>query len=194
MHELGTQIDHYMKALHLKGMLPRYQELAGRATDEKLQYEEYLALLLEEEYKRRQEGSIKARIAKAHFPYIKTMEEFMPVFFRELQRDGQIDRATSVARGTVRERADWWMPVLFMRLKSGRIWYTPGFAGDEQGGLKKWPAVLRNIKRKRCTPILGPGLSEFLLGSRREMARRWAEKYHFPMSPYHREDLPQVAQ
>jgi len=76
MHEIGTQIDHYMKALHLKGMLPRYQELAGRATDEKLQYEEYLALLLEEEYKRRQDGSIKARIAKAHFPYIKTIEEF----------------------------------------------------------------------------------------------------------------------
>ena len=30
---------------------------------------------------------------------------FMPVFFRELQRDGQIDRAMAVARGAVREPA-----------------------------------------------------------------------------------------
>ncbi|MCP4285190.1 MAG: CHAT domain-containing protein, partial [Gammaproteobacteria bacterium] len=139
------------------------------------------------------EAGIPAVIAMQGNVTIKTVEEFMPVFFQELQRDGQIDRAMATARGTVRERPDWWMPVLFMRLKSGRIWYAPGFA-EEQRGLEKWPAVLRNIKRKRCTPILGPGLSEFLLGSRREMARRWAETYNFPMAPHHREDLPQVAQ
>jgi hypothetical protein len=139
------------------------------------------------------EAGIPAVIAMQGNITIKTIDEFMPVFFQELQRDGQIDRAMAAARGTVRERPDWWMPVLFMRLKSGRIWYAPGFAEDQRG-LEKWPALLRNIKRKRCTPILGPGLTETLLGSRREMARRWAEKYHFPLAPHNQEDLPQVAQ
>lgn len=124
---------------------------------------------------------------------MKTVEDFMPEFFRELRRDGQIDRAMAAARGAVRERRDWWMPVLFMRLKSGHLWYMPGFAGDKDA-LEKWPALLKNIKRGRVTPILGPDLTESLLGSRQEIARRWAETYHFPMAPHDREDLPQVAQ
>jgi hypothetical protein len=123
----------------------------------------------------------------------RTVERFMPVFFAELQRDGQIDRAVAAARGAVRDANDWWMPVLFMRLKSGRIWYVPGFAGD-QGGFEKWPALVRSIRRQRCTPILGPGLTEGLFGSSREIARRWADTYSFPLAPHDREDLPQVAQ
>ena len=71
---------------------------------------------------------------------MQTAAAFMPVFFAELRRDGQVDRAMAVARGAVRERPDWWMPVLFMRLRSGRIGYNPGF-GDEREGLRKWPAL-----------------------------------------------------
>jgi hypothetical protein len=122
---------------------------------------------------------------------MQTIAQFMPVFFRELQRDGQIDRA--VARGAVRERPDWWMPLLYMRLKSGRIWYAPSF-GEEHWGQEKWRALINNIRRGRCAPIVGPGLTESLLGTRREIAQRWAETYHFPMAPHDREDLPQVAQ
>jgi hypothetical protein len=124
---------------------------------------------------------------------MKTVERFMPAFFTELQRDGQIDRAMTAARGAVRERPDWWMPVLFMRLKSGRIWYMPGFGGDPKG-FQKWPALLNNIRRGVCTPILGPGLTESLLGSWRDIAQSWAERYHFPMAPAECEDLAQVAQ
>ena len=53
-----------------------------------------------------------------------TIATFMPAFFAELDRDGQIDRAVAVARGRVRDNVDWWMPVLFMRLRSGRLWST----------------------------------------------------------------------
>ncbi len=128
------------------------------------------------------EAGVPAVIAMQGNLTMKTAAGFLPVFFQELQRDGQVDQAMAAARGVVREEPDWWMPVLFMRLKSGRIWYAPGFAGDEQG-LQKWPALLRNLQRKRrCTPILGPDLTETLLGSRREIARRWAETYHFPMA------------
>jgi hypothetical protein len=122
-----------------------------------------------------------------------TVAEFMPVFFAELQKDGQIDRALAVARGAVRHRPDFWMPVLFMRLKTGRIWYVPGF-GDEHKGFEKWPALIRSIRRGQATPIIGSGLIEALVGSTREIARRWAETYHYPMEPSERDDLPQVAQ
>ncbi len=139
------------------------------------------------------EAGIPAVIAMQGNMSVETVKEFMPVFFKELQRDGQIDRAIAVARGTVRKQPDWWMPVLFMRLKSGKIWYVPGFA-EEHEKLKKWPAFLKSIRKKYCTPILGPGLSDSLLGSRRELAWRWAENHHFPMASHYREDLPQVAQ
>ncbi|MFX0197653.1 MAG: CHAT domain-containing protein [Candidatus Hodarchaeota archaeon] len=139
------------------------------------------------------EAGIPAVLAMHGNITIQTLEQFMPKFFLELQRDGVVDRAMTAARGEVRDRLDWWMPVLFMRLKSGRIWYAPGFA-EEHRGLEKWPALLNNIQNSRCTPILGPGLMEPLLGRRHEIAQRWAETFHFPMHPHHREDLPQVAQ
>ena len=50
-----------------------------------------------------------------------TVRQFMPLFFAELRRDGQIDRAMAAARGRVRDRPDWWMPVLFMRLRDGQL-------------------------------------------------------------------------
>lgn len=139
------------------------------------------------------EAGIPAVIAMQGNISMDTIAEFMPVFFEELQRDGQIDRALSVARGAVRERPDYWMPALFMRLKSGRIWYVPGF-GESREGFEKWPALMRSIRRGECTPILGPGLFEPMLGSMRDIAQRWAEAYHYPMAPHERESLPQVAQ
>jgi CHAT domain/SIR2-like domain len=138
------------------------------------------------------EAGIPAVLAMQGSVSMQTVAQFMPVFFRELQRDGQIDRAMAAARGAARERPDAWMPVLFMRLKSGRIWYVPGFAGKQE--FEKWPDLLMSIREGRCTPILGPGLIEPLFGSSREIARRWAEQHRFPLAPHAREDLPQVAQ
>ncbi|MDF0495332.1 CHAT domain-containing protein [Bradyrhizobium yuanmingense] len=138
------------------------------------------------------EAGIPAVLAMQGDVAIATMAEFMPVFFRELQRDGQIDRAVAAARGAVRDRVDWYMPVLFMRLRGGSLWYKPGF--EEGAQLANWPAVLRQIQSRHWTPILGPGLTDALLGSRREIAQRWAETFHFPMAPHNREDLPQVAE
>ena len=73
------------------------------------------------------EVGIPAVLAMQGNVTIETMSAFLPTFFQELRRDGQIDRAVAAARGAVRHRPDWWMPVLFMRLRSGRIWYVPGF-------------------------------------------------------------------
>lgn len=147
-------------------------------------------------------AALGPRLAQAGIPAVlamqgsislQTIAEFMPVFFTELQRDGQVDRAMAAARAAIRQRPDYWMPTLFMRLKSGRIWYVPGF-GEERKDFEKWPALIRSIRRGQCTPILGPGLYESLIGSDRDIARRWAETYHYPMAAHERESLPQVSQ
>jgi len=140
------------------------------------------------------EAGIPAVLAMQGKISIQTVSEFMPVFFQELQLDGHIDRAVTVARGVVRQRPDHWMPALFMRLKSGRLWYVPGFGDMEEDEFEKWASLVGFIEEKTCTPIVGPGLIESLLGSRKEMAIRWAEKHGFPLDPHDKEVLPRVTQ
>ena len=123
-----------------------------------------------------------------------TIELFLPTMFKELLDHGIIDLAVARARKVVQAQQDWWAPVLYSRLKSGRLWYAPGFGGVVEGQELKWPAVLAQIKRKKCTPIIGLGLCEQIFGSRHEIARQWAEAYGFPMSPYERDDFPRVSQ
>jgi hypothetical protein len=136
---------------------------------------------------------VPAVLAMQHDFSMETAARFLPVFFRELQRDGQIDRAVSAARGVVSDRPDAWVPVLFTRLKSGRLWYRPGFT-DKNKAAQRMPALVQNIQRQKLTPILGPGLVEPVLGSLREIAYRWATDFNYPMQPHERESLPQVAQ
>jgi len=138
------------------------------------------------------EVGVPAVIAMQGNISMDTVETFMPAFFEELQRDGRVDRAVGVARGLVRERHDWWMPVLFMRLKSGRIWYVPGF-GDDGQDFEKWPALIRNIQQGKCTPIIGQNLAG-IADPTNSIATTWAEQYHFPLPPHQSEDLHLVAQ
>lgn len=147
-------------------------------------------------------SALGPRLAAAGIPAVLAMQDnltmatsakLMPVFFSELQKDGQIDRALSAARGLVRDQTDWWVPALFTRLKSGRLWYTPGFGGP-RGEFEKWPSLLRGIQSGRCTPILGPGLNDALVGPLRDLAQRWADELQYPLAAHERESLPQVAQ
>jgi formylglycine-generating enzyme required for sulfatase activity len=82
--------------------------------------------------------SLGPRLASAGIPAViamhgkvsfQTMDAFLPIFFRELRRDGQIDRALAASRGQVRQRPDWWMPVLFSRLRDNRL-LTPSAAAQ----------------------------------------------------------------
>lgn len=147
-------------------------------------------------------GALGPRLAEAGVPAVIAMQgnismasvaTFTPTFFKELLRDGQVDRALAAARGAIRDNEDSWMPALFMRLRSGRIWYVPGF-GDEKQSFEKWPTLARSLKRGQCTPILGPNLAESVLGTTEEIARSWAERYNFPLGAQAQEELAQVAQ
>ena len=139
------------------------------------------------------QAGVPAVLAMQGNVFMETVAEFMPLFFEELSKDGHLDRAMAAARGAVRERPDWWVPVLFLRLRGGRFWYSPGFSG-KQDDFEKWESLTSFIQEGICTVILGQGIFESLLGTRREMALRWAEKHGFPLSPHDREDLPSVAQ
>lgn len=67
------------------------------------------------------ETGIPAVIAMHGQISFDTMKLFLPVFFRELRRDGQMDRALAVGRAKVLDQPDWWMPVLFSRLRDNRL-------------------------------------------------------------------------
>jgi hypothetical protein len=141
------------------------------------------------------ESGIPAVVAMQGTVSMDTVATFMAGFFKTLQKDGAVDSAMSVARteAFIAKRPDWWMPILFMRLKSGRVWYLPGF-GDDPKAFEKWPRLLSSISDGSATPILGHGLHEALTGSMRDVAHVLADEFHFPLASGDRENLPQVAQ
>lgn len=121
-----------------------------------------------------------------------TAAKLLPVFFAELRRDGQIDRALAVARSSVSNASDHWMPVLFMRLKRGKIWYVPGFSEGRE--FTRWKALIAYVKDRACTPILGPGLLQTIFPGIDAISQRWAEEFRYPLSHADRDSLPRVAQ
>ena len=155
------------------------------------------------------QSALAPRLAAAGVPAViamlgkidmETVSELMPRFFGELVKDGQIDRALSVARGLVRDRADAWMPALFMRLRGGRLWYQPGFGGagaddadSADADERRWEGLINDITKKRFTPIIGWGLAEGIFGSTGDLAQRLARANRFPLAPHQRADLAQVS-
>jgi hypothetical protein len=127
---------------------------------------------------------------------MRTVQQFLSVFYQKLRPDWQVDRAVGLGRRAVSDHHDSWKPVLFMRLKNGCLWRERATPQPTQRwpGFKKWPALLDNIYRDRCTPILGPGLLEALVGPFRQLARDWAERHDFPLAAHWREDLAHVSE
>lgn len=138
------------------------------------------------------DAGVPAVIAMQGFITMLTVEKMMPVFFTELLRDGQIDRALAVARGRVRDRNDSWMPALFTRLTACRLWYTPGFTGGK--GEEVWRRLLKPVQAGKLVPILGPGLLEAAHGTPFETARQLAGANRFPLAAHQRDDLPRVTE
>lgn len=70
-------------------------------------------------------AGVGAVIAMQGVVTMRSIELLMPPLFRELQQDGQIDRALATARSELRFSPDWWRPALFMRLEDGRLFTPP---------------------------------------------------------------------
>ncbi len=116
---------------------------------------------------------------------------FGPAFFAALGQDGIVDHAMAVARRGISERTDWWVPVLFSRLRSGRTYYKPEFA---ERGDATWQTLRLQMKSGNFTPVLGPGLADGILGSRQDIARGFVERWQMPLARHSQGDLAQVAQ
>ena len=65
-------LDEHLRLLKLPGALASYKRLAEKASDPV----RYLGDVMQAEIERRHENRIKARIASAHFPSIKTFDNF----------------------------------------------------------------------------------------------------------------------
>ena len=54
-------------------------------------------------------------------------------------------------------------------------------------------SLVTHIRSDHFTPIIGTGLTDSLIGSRRQLAREWARNFEFPMEKHRQDDLPEVA-
>jgi tetratricopeptide (TPR) repeat protein len=70
------------------------------------------------------EAGVPAVVAMQGKISMSSVADMMPVFFEELLKDGVVDRALATARSIViaKKASDAWMPVLFSRLASGKVW------------------------------------------------------------------------
>ena len=74
--DMQDTITQYCKILRLPQVDLSYEDEAIKATKTKMSYQEYLYSLLQHQVLIRTDNSINAKIKKARFPYIKTLEEF----------------------------------------------------------------------------------------------------------------------
>ena len=120
-----------------------------------------------------------------------TAQVFAPAFFSELADHGFVDRAMAAARRRIEARPDWWAPVLYSRLRSGRTYYKPEFT---EAADVTWENLRLQLRYGNLLPVLGPGLADSILGSRHDIARRWVERWQMPLAAHNQGDLAQVAQ
>jgi hypothetical protein len=140
------------------------------------------------------EAGIPAVIGMRGTVSVDTAAQFFAAFFTELSSDdgaGQIDRAMSLARLAVKARRDYWMPALFMRLRSGMVWYVPGFSKQDD---LPWNTICSYIARGNFVPVLGPDLPAPIVGGSEDLARTLADGQGFPLAPWDGADLAKVAQ
>jgi len=135
-------------------------------------------------------GGIPAVLAMQEKIEVETSRKFMEAFFGQLRDHNQIDQAVAAARLAIRDRNDWWVPMLLMRLRTGAIW----FLQNERQTFRMWPSLLNALRDRRCTPIIGSGVIDSMVGSAREIAQSLAEQFDFPFHEHESEDLAQVLQ
>ena len=70
------QLQAHFRRLNLAHMRRIYKEVAGRAEKESWSYRDFLALLLAEEVARRRQTRLQRCTRSAHFPFLKTIDEF----------------------------------------------------------------------------------------------------------------------
>jgi DNA replication protein DnaC len=73
---MTEELEQLMKSLHMKRTIETYAEQLKAAEKEDITYSDFLARLLRAEWHSRQENSMKARIKRACFPEVWSLETF----------------------------------------------------------------------------------------------------------------------
>jgi hypothetical protein len=122
-----------------------------------------------------------------------TAATFMQKFFQELRKDGIAAHAMAVARSYISTEPDWFVPVLYSRLKRGSAWYLPKFGRQTA---TRFGNLHTRIAEENCTPIVGSGLAaeDGILPTRERVASDWAARRQIPMLDHAKTDLASVAQ
>ena len=71
-----VQLDALLKRLHLANTRRAWRELVRRAEQDEWSYRDFLALLLSEEIAHRQQTRMARMVRRAHFPFLKTIDDF----------------------------------------------------------------------------------------------------------------------
>ena len=101
---LKANIESYCKLLSLSSVADNYESAALDAAKAKLSYQDYLYKLLQQQIVDRVDRSVNARIKKAGFKYMATLDEFDFSFqpqideklIRELATLSFLDSATNI--------------------------------------------------------------------------------------------------
>jgi len=103
---------------------------------------------------------------------------------------GRSDLAASVARGADALLAT--LPVDDVDDTSASQPRRP-LSERDPDSVDRLRSLVTHIRSDHFTPIIGNGLADSLIGSRRRLAREWARTFEFPMEKHRQDDLPEVA-
>ena len=147
-------------------------------------------------------AALGPQLAKAGVPAVLAMQgnismdtvaQFMPPFFKSLRDTGQVDRAMTEAREKILGAATHGPPRSISGSALGGSGTCPGSSPEPERGTRDGPCCSGTLPRASALRFSAPAC-ELLVGSARDLARKWADSFRFPMSPWLIEDLPQVAQ
>jgi DNA replication protein DnaC len=85
--ELGSKLAYLTRALKTPTIARVWEDLAAQARDRNWSHEEYLTAVLERQVADRESAGTTMRIRTAHFPAVKTLEEFNLDHLPSLRRD-----------------------------------------------------------------------------------------------------------
>src|SRR3954452_4849806 len=85
--ELGSKLGYLTRALKTPTIARVWEDLATQARDLNWSHEEYLTAVLERQVADRESAGTTMRIRTAHFPAVKTIEEFNLDHLPSLRRD-----------------------------------------------------------------------------------------------------------
>ncbi len=139
------------------------------------------------------DAGVPAVVAMQERVTVSAARAFSQTFYARLLEHGQVDLAGNQARAALLTAGshDAATPVVFSRLRSGKLFEQRGQILGEQAG-SFWQTLLENIADGFCTPFLGPGVTEGMLPTTRELAQTLARQYNYPFPDC--ETLPRVAQ